>query len=131
MSPTRSTAVAARRAPTDRGGVLRRADGPPAAVVDDLLGRPLRDLRISVTDRCNFRCPYCRPRDHYGPGYPFRAGSELFGADEIVRLAGVFLTLGVTKIRLTGGEPLLRRDLVDIVTRLHALSVPDLALTTN
>jgi cyclic pyranopterin phosphate synthase len=100
-------------------------------VVDDLLGRPLRDLRISVTDRCNFRCPYCMPREHYGPGYPFRADSELLGADEIVRLAAIFVSLGVTKIRLTGGEPLLRRDLVDIVTQLHDLGIPDLALTTN
>lgn len=97
----------------------------------DLLDRPLRDLRISVTDRCNFRCVYCMPRSHYGPGYRFLPAAQQLCADEIVRLAGIFVSLGVTKIRLTGGEPLLRHDLVDIVRGLHGLGVPDLAMTTN
>ena len=99
--------------------------------VSDRLGRPLRDLRISVTDRCNFRCPYCMPRSHYGPGHQFLNRREQLDVDEIERLAGVFVSLGVTKIRLTGGEPLLRADLAEIVARLAALGVPDLALTTN
>ena len=97
----------------------------------DRLGRPLRDLRISVIDRCNFRCPYCMPRTHYGPGHQFLKRREQLSVDEIERLAGVFVSLGVTKIRLTGGEPLLRAELVEIVARLSALGVPDLALTTN
>ena len=107
--------------------VLPRA----AAAVDDRLGRPLRDLRISVTDRCNFRCPYCMPRSHFGAGYRFVPSPEALSVDEVLRLARVFLGLGVTKVRLTGGEPLLRRDLVDIIAGLAALGVADLALTTN
>jgi cyclic pyranopterin phosphate synthase len=99
--------------------------------VTDRRGRPLRDLRISVTDRCNFRCPYCMPRSHYGPGHQFLNRREQLSVNEIARLAGVFVSLGVTKIRLTGGEPLLRAELADIVARLAALGVPDLALTTN
>lgn len=98
----------------------------------DYLARPLRDLRISVTDRCNFRCPYCMPREVFGPGYPFLRDPQLMAADEIVRLAGAFVALGVEKIRLTGGEPLLRPDLPDLVARLKGeLHVRDVALTTN
>jgi cyclic pyranopterin phosphate synthase len=104
---------------------------PVGARLDDSLGRPLRDLRISVTDRCNFRCPYCMPRSHFGAGHRFLPSTSALTADEIVRLASVFLSLGVTKIRLTGGEPLLRGDLVDIVAGVAGLGVPDLALTTN
>lgn len=126
-----STATAARRALTDGDGAFPRdGEGRPVPLHDSL-DRPLRDLRISITDRCNFRCPYCMPRDHYGPGHRFLPVGEQLSADEIVRLASIFVSLGVTKIRLTGGEPLLRPDLVEIVRRLHGLGIPDLALTTN
>jgi GTP 3',8-cyclase len=97
----------------------------------DLLGRSLRDVRISVTDRCNFRCPYCMPKARFGPGHRFLPRADALDAKEIVRLAGVFASLGVTKIRLTGGEPLLRPDLVEIVEGIAGLGVPDIALTTN
>lgn len=97
----------------------------------DRLGRSLRDIRISVTDRCNFRCPYCMPKARFGPGHRFLPRAEALDAREIVRLAGVFASLGVTKIRLTGGEPLLRPDLVEIVEGIAKLGVPDIALTTN
>jgi GTP 3',8-cyclase len=103
-----------------------------AAPVLDQFQRPLRDLRISVTDRCNFRCPYCMPREVFGPSYPFLRDPQLMGAEEIARIARAFVALGVGKIRLTGGEPLLRPDLPDIVRRLkHELQVLDVAVTTN
>jgi cyclic pyranopterin phosphate synthase len=102
-----------------------------AGSVDDRLGRPLRDLRISVTDRCNFRCPYCMPRQVFGADWKFLPRDELLHFEEIERLAALFVDLGVRKIRLTGGEPLLRRDLPDLVRRLAALPGVDLALTTN
>ncbi|HVC42654.1 MAG TPA: GTP 3',8-cyclase MoaA [Candidatus Saccharimonadales bacterium] len=104
---------------------------PEVTIGPDRLGRSLRDVRISVTDRCNFRCPYCMPKARFGPGYQFLPRAEALDAREIVRLAGVFASLGVTKIRLTGGEPLLRPDLVDIVEGIAKLGVPDIALTTN
>jgi GTP 3',8-cyclase len=104
---------------------------PEVTVGPDRFGRSLRDVRISVTDRCNFRCPYCMPKARFGPGYRFLPRAEALDAREIVRLAGVFASLGVTKIRLTGGEPLLRTDLVEIVEGIAALGVPDIALTTN
>jgi GTP 3',8-cyclase len=98
----------------------------------DLLGRPLRDLRISVTDRCNFRCTYCMPREVFGAAYPFLPRSEILSFEEIARLAGIFASLGVEKVRLTGGEPLLRRDLERLVERLAAIpALRDLTLTTN
>jgi len=97
----------------------------------DRFERPLRDLRISVTDRCNFRCPYCMPKSVFGPGHRFQPNAEVLRADEILRLASVFVSLGVTKIRLTGGEPLLRSDLAEIVSGLASLRISDLALTTN
>jgi cyclic pyranopterin phosphate synthase len=125
-----SSAPAARRALTD-GGALPLDGQGRTGPLHDSLDRPLRDLRISVTDRCNFRCPYCMPRSHYGAGYRFLSAGEQLSADEIVRLARLFVSLGVIKIRLTGGEPLLRPDLVEIVRRLHDLAIPDLALTTN
>ncbi|MDT5125808.1 MAG: 3,8-cyclase [Mycobacterium sp.] len=103
---------------------------PRTSAVTDLRGRDLRDLRISVTDRCNFRCTYCMPRDKFGPNRTFMSRSELLDAEEIERLAHTFTRLGVRKIRLTGGEPLVRPAIVDIVSRLAALDV-DLALTTN
>ena len=86
----------------------------PAAVATlpvDTLGRHLRDLRISVTDRCNFRCPYCMPAEVYGEHYTFLPKSQILTFEEITRLAGIFVELGVRKLRLTGGEPLLRADL--------------------
>jgi cyclic pyranopterin phosphate synthase len=104
---------------------------PSVAIGQDRLGRMLRDLRVSVTDKCNFRCPYCMPKSRYGPGHQFLPRAQALEAGEIVRLAGVFRSLGVTKIRLTGGEPLLRNDLVDIVAGIAAVGMPDIALTTN
>ncbi len=98
----------------------------------DTYQRPLRDLRISVTDRCNFRCPYCMPREVFGPGYAFLKDPQLMTLDELVRITRTFLRLGVEKIRLTGGEPLLRPDVVELVRILkRELRVPDVALTTN
>ena len=97
----------------------------------DALNRPLRDLRISVTDRCNFRCVYCMPKEVYGPGYPFLADEALLTFDEIERLVRAFVSLGVEKLRLTGGEPLVRQDLPLLVARLATLPGVDLALTTN
>src|SRR5690554_182584 len=100
--------------------------------VRDRLNRPVRDLRISVIDRCNYRCPYCMPADIYGDGYEFLPRSEWLTPGEIKRVAGLFLQLGVTKFRLTGGEPLLRKDFVDIVAALSGLpGAEDLAVTTN
>ena len=99
----------------------------------DALGRPLRDLRISVTDRCNFRCTYCMPKEVFGRDFPgFLRREELLTFEEIARLAGVLVSDGVRKIRLTGGEPLLRRDLERLVAMLSGIQgVQDLALTTN
>ncbi|MYZ52843.1 GTP 3',8-cyclase MoaA [Malikia spinosa] len=102
----------------------------------DRLGRPLRDLRISVTDRCNFRCSYCMPKEVFDQGHPYLPHSALLRFEEITRLAKVFVAHGVRKIRLTGGEPLLRKDLEQLVEQLAALRTPDgqpldLTLTTN
>ncbi len=98
----------------------------------DRLGRPLRDLRVSVTDRCNFRCPYCMPREIFGRDFEFLPREELLSFEEIARLAQVFAQLGVEKIRLTGGEPLLRRDLETLLEMLaHVKGIRDLTITTN
>jgi cyclic pyranopterin phosphate synthase len=98
----------------------------------DTRGRPLHDLRISVTDRCNFRCTYCMPREVYGRDFEFLPRDQLLTFEEIVRLARVFTSLGVRKVRLTGGEPLLRRDLPELVSMLKAVpGIEDLTLTTN
>jgi cyclic pyranopterin phosphate synthase len=98
----------------------------------DTRGRPLRDLRISVTDRCNFRCPYCMPAEIYGEHYEFMARPELLSFEEIERLARLFVELGVEKIRITGGEPLLRHQLPRLIERLAAIEgLRDLTLTTN
>jgi len=99
--------------------------------VRDTLGRPLRDLRISVTDRCNFRCVYCMPKEVFGHEYRFLPRAELLTFEEIERLARIFCGHGVQKIRLTGGEPLVRRDLERLVARLASLPGIDLTLTTN
>ena len=103
----------------------------PASGIADRLGRPLRDLRISVTDRCNFRCVYCMPKEVYGRDFEFLERQALLSFEEIARLARVFVRLGVDKIRLTGGEPLLRRDLERLVSMLAELGDLDLTLTTN
>lgn len=97
----------------------------------DVLGRPLRDLRISVTDRCNFRCAYCMPKAIFGPGYKFLPKAELLSFEEITRLARIFARLGVRKIRLTGGEPLLRQELEKLIDMLTQIPGMELALTTN
>ncbi|HEX3219459.1 MAG TPA: GTP 3',8-cyclase MoaA [Candidatus Limnocylindria bacterium] len=98
----------------------------------DTLGRPLHDLRISVTDRCNFRCVYCMPRAVFGPDHAFLPRAELLSFEEITRLVGLFTQLGVRKVRLTGGEPLVRRDLPALVGELALIEgVEDLTLTTN
>lgn len=100
--------------------------------VTDRLGRGLRDLRISVTDRCNFRCRYCMPREVFGPGYQFLQHSELLSFEEITRLVRAFARQGVKKIRLTGGEPLLRRELERLVEMVAEVDgIEDIALTTN
>jgi GTP 3',8-cyclase len=97
----------------------------------DTLGRPLRDLRISVTDRCNFRCVYCMPKEVFGHDYRFLPRRELLSFEEIERAASVFVALGVHKLRITGGEPLIRRDLEILIGRLAALGDLDVTLTTN
>ena len=97
----------------------------------DQRGRALRDLRISVTDRCNFRCVYCMPKTVFGRDYPFLARAELLSYEEIVRLARLFAEQGVQKIRLTGGEPLLRKDIERLVEQLAKIPELELTLTTN
>ncbi|HAJ12857.1 MAG: GTP 3',8-cyclase MoaA [Hydrogenophaga sp.] len=109
---------------------------PAPGLLHDTLGRPLRDLRISVTDRCNFRCTYCMPKEVFDKDYPYLRHGDLLRFEEIARLAGVFVAQGVRKIRLTGGEPLLRKDIELLVGQLAALRTPegeplDLTLTTN
>lgn len=102
------------------------------SLATDTLGRGLRDLRISVTDRCNFRCRYCMPVEVFGPGYAFMAREELLTFEEIATLVQTLVPLGIGKIRLTGGEPLLRRGLVDLVAMLAAVQgIRDIAITTN
>ena len=99
---------------------------------EDRLGRPLRDLRVSLTDRCNVRCGYCMPREVFGSAHRFLPRAELLTFEEITRAVGAFVRGGVTTVRLTGGEPLLRRDVDDLVRRLTAIEgLHDLAMTTN
>jgi cyclic pyranopterin phosphate synthase len=98
----------------------------------DTLNRPLHDLRISVTDRCNFRCTYCMPKEVFGRDYNFLPQDQLLSFEEIERIARSFVALGVRKLRLTGGEPLMRRELETLVAKLAAIpDIEDLALTTN
>jgi cyclic pyranopterin phosphate synthase len=108
----------------------------PTGLVNDALGRPLRDLRISVTDRCNFRCSYCMPKEVFDKDYAFLPQSSLLSFQEITRLARIFVAHGVEKIRLTGGEPLLRRRVEVLIEMLANLRTPegkplDITLTTN
>lgn len=108
----------------------------PTGLLTDTLGRPLRDLRISVTDRCNFRCNYCMPREVFDKDYAFLPQSSLLSFEEITRLAKIFVAHGVEKIRLTGGEPLLRKHLEVLIEMLARLQTPagkplDITLTTN
>jgi cyclic pyranopterin phosphate synthase len=109
-------------------------DGRPG--IDDAFGRALRDLRISVTDRCNFRCTYCMPAEVFGKDFAFLPRDQVLSFEEITRAAGAFVSMGVEKLRITGGEPLVRRDLPDLIAMLAAIRRPDggvvdLTLTTN
>lgn len=105
---------------------------PRGGSVVDGLARPLRDLRISVTDRCNFRCTYCMPKQVFGPDFAFMRRSELLSFEEIARLAEIFVHLGVEKVRITGGEPLVRRNLERLVEQLAGIDgLRDITLTTN
>jgi cyclic pyranopterin phosphate synthase len=108
---------------------LASASAPPA--VHDRLGRALRDLRISVTDRCNFRCVYCMPKEVFGKDYQFLERREILTFEEIARLARIFRGLGIEKIRLTGGEPLIRRNIEQLIAQLARIPGLDLTLTTN
>ena len=119
----------------------RRKPIPIAAVpmvgpAEDSFGRPLRDLRVSVTDRCNFRCTYCMPKEVFGKDYHFLPHEQLLSFEEIAHLASIFVAQGVQKIRLTGGEPLLRRNIERLIEMLAAIRLPngadlELTLTTN
>src|SRR5437879_1842491 len=100
-------------------------------VTEDVFRRPLRDLRVSVTDRCNFRCVYCMPKEIFGKDYAFLPQSQVLTFEEIARLVRIFVGLGVRKVRLTGGEPLVRRDLDKLVAMLAPIGELDLTLTTN
>ena len=113
---------------------LMAFDGRPGPT--DTLGRAIRDLRISVTDRCNFRCTYCMPKEIFGPDYAFLPRDQVLSFEEIERVARIFVSLGVEKLRITGGEPLVRRDLPTLIEMLAAIRRPDggeldLTLTTN
>jgi cyclic pyranopterin phosphate synthase len=127
-------------APPESVAAAQPAPGADAfdgrAGVTDRFGRALRDLRISVTDRCNFRCPYCMPAEIFGRDFAFLRRDQVLSFEEITRLAGIFVGLGVGKLRITGGEPLVRRDLPVLIGELAALRAPDglpvdLTLTTN
>ena len=122
-----------RRAPSRPAGPVPAWDGRPPV---DRLGRPLRDLRISVTDRCNFRCSYCMPKEVFDKRYNFLPHSALLSFEEITRIARLFVAQGVRKLRLTGGEPLLRKNIETLIGMLAELRTPDgqpldITLTTN
>ncbi|HEX5409506.1 MAG TPA: GTP 3',8-cyclase MoaA [Gemmatimonadaceae bacterium] len=115
---------------------MQNSDSTPNSPMTDTRNRPLRDLRISVTDRCNFRCVYCMPREVFGKDYAFLPREALLTFEEIARLTRIAVAHGVEKIRLTGGEPLLRKGLEELIRMLGALRTPagrtlDIALTTN
>ncbi len=133
MEPHARPDPAAAATPTP-GLVANEFDGKPG--LPDRFGRPLRDLRISVTDRCNFRCTYCMPAEIFGRDFAFLPHSEVLTFEEITSIARVFVELGVEKLRITGGEPLVRRDLPTLLAQLARLRTPDgrevdLTLTTN
>ena len=118
--------------PVPVAGAIREEGGR----ILDARGRPLRDLRISVTDQCNFRCRYCMPKEKFGSRHKFLSHTELLTFEEILMVAKAFSALGVEKIRLTGGEPLLRRHIEELVAKLKALETPtgkslEVAITTN
>ncbi len=101
-------------------------------VIEDTFGRPLEELRLSVTDRCNFRCRYCMPREMFGPGFHFLPRREILSFEEIARLTKLFTALGVRRLHLTGGEPLLRHELPVLISQLAAIpEIENIALTTN
>ncbi len=119
-------------APSGSGSapLIRFPDGKVR--LQDTRGRPLHDLRISVMDRCNFRCPYCMPEDKYHKDFQFLSSDARLSFDEIVRTARIFVGLGVNKLRITGGEPLLRANLPDLIAELRSIEgIDDIALTTN
>ncbi len=133
MEPQARLDPAAAVTPTP-GLVTNEFDGKPG--IPDRFGRPLRDLRISVTDRCNFRCTYCMPAEIFGRDFAFLPHSEVLTFEEITSIARVFVEMGVEKLRITGGEPLVRRDLPTLLAQLAELRTPDgrevdLTLTTN
>ncbi|MFC3420315.1 GTP 3',8-cyclase MoaA [Salinicoccus hispanicus] len=100
--------------------------------ITDKFGRPIRDLRISVTDRCNFRCTYCMPKEIFGDDFEFMKREQLLSFEEIERIARIYATLGVKKLRITGGEPLLRRDLDELIRKLYSIEgIEDIGMTTN
>ncbi len=108
----------------------------PTGLLADTLGRPLRDLRISITDRCNFRCAYCMPKEVFDKSYPYLPQTDLLSFEEITRTAHLFVAHGVRKLRLTGGEPLLRKNIEVLINMLAAIETPDgepldITLTTN
>ena len=104
---------------------------PAAGPLADTRGREVRDLRISVTDRCNFRCTYCMPREVFDKDYPFLPRTELLSFEEITRIARIFAARGVRKLRITGGEPLLRKNVDELIEQLAAIPGVEITLTTN
>src|SRR5262245_11126590 len=128
IEDTRPISEIVRSASNDVSDTKPRSRALP---VLDRRHRALSDLRISVTDRCNFRCSYCMPREHFGPNFKFLPRAEILSYEEIARLSRVFASLGVRKLRLTGGEPLLRTDLSELVRMLSAIPGVEIALTTN
>src|SRR5699024_7297480 len=103
-----------------------------AQVVTDKFGRPIRDLRISVTDKCNFRCRSCMPKEIFGDDFEFLKREQLLSFDEIERLARIYASLGVNKLPLTGWEPMMRKDLYDLIERIKGIdAIEDIGLTTN
>lgn len=134
MTPPRVIPILDQRAPVPTQGNWPKAI--PSGLPHDQRGRPLRDLRISVTDRCNFRCSYCMPKEVFTKDYPYLPHGDLLTFEEITRLARAFATLGVRKIRLTGGEPLLRKNIEALIEQLADIRTPEghpleLTLTTN
>ncbi|HEY9577199.1 MAG TPA: radical SAM protein, partial [Pseudobacillus sp.] len=100
--------------------------------IKDQFNRPLRDIRISLTDQCNFRCSYCMPAETFGTDYPFMPKEQYLTFEEIIRVVQAVIELGVEKVRLTGGEPLLRKNLPELIRGLYTgTAIKDIALTTN